>query len=127
MPCAVRKDRNDAMVAAKRAVGDMLPGFWSLGQRVGPAREGLLAGTNIAEDEFAIAANRLRAGEDAAQVLDDRYVDAFSLSGTPDECLSGASRFAASGITELALTFDGPTAADDIILLGEALGRRSRA
>ncbi|MGC2778726.1 MAG: LLM class flavin-dependent oxidoreductase [Bradyrhizobium sp.] len=127
MPCAVRKDGNEAMIAAKRAIGEMLPGFWSLGQRIAPAKEGLLAGTHITEEEFAAAANRLRAGEDAAQVLDERFVESFSLSGTPDECLARTRIFAASGITELALTFDGPTACEDIMLLGEALGRRSRA
>jgi 5,10-methylenetetrahydromethanopterin reductase len=121
MPCAVRKDRAEAMAAAKRAVGEMVPGFWRLAQKLSSAKEGLLAGTSIAEAEFADAAARLQAGEDAAEVLDERYAAAFSLAGTPDECLRAAQRYGAAGVTELALTFCGPTAAEDIRTMGEAL------
>jgi 5,10-methylenetetrahydromethanopterin reductase len=32
MPCCVRADRAEAVVAAKRAVGEMLPVYWGLGR-----------------------------------------------------------------------------------------------
>jgi 5,10-methylenetetrahydromethanopterin reductase len=121
MPCAVRKDAKAAMDVAKRAVGEMVPGFWALSQKLSSAKDALLAGTNITEQEFAAAAARLRAGEDAAKALDERFATAFSLVGTPEDCLAGAFRYGAAGVTELALTFGGPTALDDIKLLGEAL------
>ena len=124
MPCAVRPDGASAVAAGKRAVGALLPGFWSLSQKVPSAKEGLLAGTNISEAEFATAASRIRAGEDAAHVLDDRYAAAFSLAGTPNECLAGARRYADAGVTELALTFDGPARFEEMKLLGDALARR---
>jgi alkanesulfonate monooxygenase SsuD/methylene tetrahydromethanopterin reductase-like flavin-dependent oxidoreductase (luciferase family) len=127
MPCAVHSDAKTAMDNAKRAVGEMVPGFWALGQKLGSAKDALLTGTNIAEQEFAAAATRLRAGEDAAQALDDRFAVAFSLAGTPDDCLAGAARYAEAGVTELALTFAGPTALDDIKQVGRALASWKRA
>ena len=120
MPCAVDRDRDAALRAGRRAVGEMIPGFWALGQKLGSAKEALLTGTGIGEAEFASAAARLRSGEDAVHVLDHRFVTAFCLAGTPDDCLAGASRFAAAGVAELALTFDGPNALESIRLLGNA-------
>jgi len=121
MPCAVGHDSKSAMEAGKRAVAAMLPGFWALGQKIGSAKDALLTGTGIDEQQFASAAARLRAGENASDVLDERIARAFALIGTPDECLAAASRYAEAGVTELALTFAGPNAADDITLIGEAL------
>jgi hypothetical protein len=114
------------MTAAKRAVGAMLPGFWALGATVPSARAGLLAGTGISASELASAAERLRAGEDAASVLDQRFVDAFALAGTPEDCLAAAMRHARAGIGELALTLEGPTRPAQIAMLGEALAQARR-
>lgn len=127
MPCAVHSDAQTAMNNAKRAVGEMVPGFWALAQKLGSAKDALLAGTNITEQEFASTAAHLRAGEDAAQALDERFAMAFSLAGTPEDCLAGAARFAEAGVTELALTFGGPTALDDIKQVGQALAGWKRA
>lgn len=120
MPCAVDVERDAALAAAKRAVGDMLPGFWSLGQKLKSAKEGLLAGTNITEDEFATSSARLSEGEDAVTVLDERYTRAFALAGTPEDCLAAAERYAEAGVSELALTFPGRTALKEINSLGAA-------
>ncbi|HEU5017560.1 MAG TPA: LLM class flavin-dependent oxidoreductase [Pseudolabrys sp.] len=124
MPCSVRRDPDAALAAGKRAVGEMLPGFWALGQRVPSAKEALLAGVGISEAEFAAVAVRLRAGEDAADVLDARYAQAFSLVGTPEDCLAAAERYAEAGVSELALTFDGPSAIEAIETLSHALAGR---
>lgn len=120
MPCSVAADRATAITAAKRAIGGMLPGFWTLSQQLKSAKDGLLAGTDITESEFAAACARLSAGEDAADVLDERYTHAFTLAGTPQGCLSAAERYTARGVSELALTFAGPTALDDIKAVGNA-------
>ncbi len=70
MPCCVANDRAEAIAAAKRAVGEMLPTYWRLGQRLeGEAKQALTMESGISEAEFAAAAERLRAGEDAAVVL----------------------------------------------------------
>ncbi|HVY56609.1 MAG TPA: LLM class flavin-dependent oxidoreductase [Xanthobacteraceae bacterium] len=127
MPCATHSDSRQALNAAKHAIGDMLPRFWALGQKLGSAKDALLSGTPMGEDEFADVAARLRAGGDPAQVLDDRYALAFSLAGTPDECLKLAASYKAAGIDELALTFSGPTAKEEIAAIGGALARAEKS
>jgi 5,10-methylenetetrahydromethanopterin reductase len=127
MPCAVHRDRRIANREAKSAVAEMLPRFWALGQKLGSAKEALLAGTGISEEEFAQATDRLRRGEDPAKVLDDRYATAFSLAGTPDDCLELARQYRNAGVTELALTFSGESAPEQIAQLGAVIvGSASR-
>jgi len=121
MPCSVDRDRGLAFVAGKRAVGAMLPGFWALGQKIESAKDALLRGTGISADEFASIAKRLASGERAEDVLDDAVADAFALIGTPHDCLRAAERYAEAGVTELALTFSGEMAAQNLALLGEVL------
>lgn len=123
MPCAVSEDRGIARAAGRRAVGEMVPGFWALSKKVNSAKEGLIAGTQIEPTEFEQAAAAISAGSDPAEVLNDKFTDAFSLTGTPEECLAQAEKYAVAGISELALTFDGPTALEQIRLLGSALSR----
>ena len=124
MPCAVHNDRAEAQRIGKRAVGEMIPNYWNLSRKVASAKEALFTGTGISEAEFENAALRIKAGEDAAKFLDEKFTFAFSLTGTPDECLARAADYAAAGVTELALTFDGAAAPDDIALLGDALKQR---
>jgi 5,10-methylenetetrahydromethanopterin reductase len=121
MPCCPRPDRDDAMRAAKAAIGEMLPVYWALGGRLAAAKDAMLRGSAIDEAEFATAAQRLRAGEDAGQVLDDRFVSAFCIAGTAAECRAQLAACAAAGITEVALTFSGSTAAADMDYLGAGL------
>jgi 5,10-methylenetetrahydromethanopterin reductase len=121
MPCATHTESSQAKHAAKRVIGEMLPRFWALGQKLGSAKDALLSGSNISEQEFSISASRIRAGDDPALVLDDRYALAFSLSGAPEECLTHARKYKTAGIDELALTFSGPQAKDEIAAMGAAL------
>jgi 5,10-methylenetetrahydromethanopterin reductase len=120
MPCAVHTDRAIALDLAKRSVGEMVPGFWALGQKQSLAKDALLGGTGVSEAEFAAAAAAIRAGGDPVQVLDERYAAAFALAGTPEECLAAAEKYGQAGVTELALTFSGPTALQDMHLLAGA-------
>jgi 5,10-methylenetetrahydromethanopterin reductase len=126
MPCCTDAQSADALKAAKRAVGEMLPRFWALGQKVASAKDALLTGTNIDEANYAGSSARIRAGEDPADVLDERHAAAFSLFGTADECLMLARKYKAAGIDELALTFSGPDATDQIAAIGKALSHASR-
>jgi 5,10-methylenetetrahydromethanopterin reductase len=114
VPCAVRRDRAEAQHLAKAAIGDILPGFWSLGERVPAAKAALLRAAELSEDDFAAAAVRLRAGEAAVDVLDDRFVAAFAIAGTADDCLEQARRYRAAGASELALTFVGAQPRQDM-------------
>jgi 5,10-methylenetetrahydromethanopterin reductase len=121
VPCIVRADREEAHRLAKATVGDMLPAYWTLGARLPAARQALLDGSDILPAEFADAAARLQAGETAQAVLDERFVRAFAIAGTPQECRAQAATYAAAGVTELALTFCGPQAAADMRTLVQAL------
>lgn len=126
MPCSVRPNRRGARDAAKAAVAEMLPRFWALGQKLDSAKQALLAGTRIGEQELADVSERLTAGEDPVQVLDDRYPAAFSIAGTSEDCLALAQQYRGAGVTELALTFSGANALNEIRDLGEAVARSLR-
>jgi 5,10-methylenetetrahydromethanopterin reductase len=126
MPCSVRRNARDAVAAAKVAVAEMLPRFWALGQKFDSAKEALLAGTKISGEELADVSARLRAAENPAQVLDDRYPAMFSLAGTAEDCVALSRQYKDAGITELALTFSGPNAVEEIRALGEAVARSAR-
>ena len=66
-------------------------------------------GSGISEDDFAAAVTRLKAGEAPDAVLDERFVEAFTIAGNADDCRAQAAAYAAAGVTELALTFFGPS------------------
>jgi 5,10-methylenetetrahydromethanopterin reductase len=126
MPCAVHRDRAEALRIGKRAVGEMIPNYWALSRKIPSAREALFAGTDITESEYEAATLRIKAGEDPAEVLSEKFTLAYSLTGTPDECTARAMDYAAAGVDELALTFDGAAAPAEIALLGNALAKHSR-
>jgi 5,10-methylenetetrahydromethanopterin reductase len=121
VPCAARPDRDEAFCLAKATIGEMLPGFWSLGQRVPAARSALLRAGELDETDFAAAVERLRAGEKPADALDDRFVDTFAIAGTADDCLAQARRYRAAGASELVLTFVGEQAEQDMEYLAHTL------
>jgi 5,10-methylenetetrahydromethanopterin reductase len=124
MPCVPRADRDEAFGAAKRAIADMLPAYWALAQRLPDAKAALTDGSGISENEFASATARLKSGEAADTVLDDRYVTAFAIAGNGDDCRAQAASHAAAGVTELALTFFGPSAAADMAYIGAAFAKK---
>src|SRR5260370_15631246 len=93
IPCAVRLDRAEAYGLAKAAIGEMLPSFWALGQRVPSAKAALLQAAGLSEADFAAAIRRLHAGEHPAQALDERFVQAFAIAGTAEDALAQARRY----------------------------------
>nr|WP_249780767.1 LLM class flavin-dependent oxidoreductase [Bradyrhizobium sp. dw_78] len=121
MPCIVNSSSLEAFRDAKRIVGEMVPRFWALGQKVPSAKDALLLGTDISEDDFAAAASDINSGRDPADILDERYAVAFSIYGTAEECLALAKRYKAAGVDELALTFSGPSAPHEIATIGKAM------
>jgi 5,10-methylenetetrahydromethanopterin reductase len=120
IPCAARPDRAEAYALAKATVAEMLPGFWSLAQRVPAARSALLRAGELMEADFAAAVERLRAGEKPEHALDDRFVAAFAIAGTAEDCLAQAHTYRAAGTTELALTFVGMQPEKDMEYLAAA-------
>jgi 5,10-methylenetetrahydromethanopterin reductase len=120
VPCFPHADGGEARRLAMRAVAEMLPAYWKLGQRLPAAKEAMLEGSGISEADFQHAVARLTAGEKAEAVLDERFVLAFTLSGTIAECRNRAAAYAKAGVTELALTFGGSRPATAMRLMAEA-------
>jgi 5,10-methylenetetrahydromethanopterin reductase len=121
MPCIPRIDRGQAGRLAMKAVAELLPGFWKLGQRLPAAKEAMLEGSGISETEFAAAVARLNAGEAAEAALDERFPLAFTVSGNMEDCRRRAATYAAAGVTELALTFCSASAAVDMRFMADAV------
>jgi 5,10-methylenetetrahydromethanopterin reductase len=57
VPCALRPDRGEALRLAKETIGEMLPGFWSLGQRVAAAKSALLRAGGLSDSDKPPARN----------------------------------------------------------------------
>jgi 5,10-methylenetetrahydromethanopterin reductase len=124
--CAADKDRAQARNAVKMSMGKMLAEYWTLGERSQVYRDAMFSESGIPNSDFIAAVERLKAGDNPVEVLDDRFVDAYSISGNIDDCLAGAARFAQAGVTELVVTFVGPNPVDDIRYLGDALKGQKR-
>ena len=124
MPCVPRADRDEAFRAAKRAIADMLPAYWTLAQRLPDAKAALMEGSGISENDFTVAAARLKSGEAPDLALDDRFVTAFAIAGNAEDCRTQAAVYAAAGVTELALTFSGPTFGADMAYIGRAFAAK---
>ena len=119
VPCAVRRDRAEAYRLARATLDQMLPGFWSLGQRVPAAKAALLRADGLSEQDFTRAVKDLPAGKTDA--LDDRFIAAFAIAGTAPDCLAQARRYGEAGATELALAFAGDQPEEDMRYLAEAM------
>jgi 5,10-methylenetetrahydromethanopterin reductase len=123
VPCTVRPDRAQAHALAKATIAEMLPGFWSLGQRVPAAKSALLRAGDLSEVDFAAAVDRLRAGEAPTDALDARFVEAFAIAGTAQDALAQARRYREAGTSELVLTFVGTQPEADMADLANAVAR----
>jgi 5,10-methylenetetrahydromethanopterin reductase len=121
VPCVARADGEAARQVVKTTIGEMLRSFWPIGEDWPPAKEAIVADSGIPRRDFAAALGRLRRKENAAAVLDERFVAAFAIAGTIEECLQQAARYRAAGADELALTFAGAQPFDDIAYFGRGL------
>jgi len=124
VPCVPRPQRGEARRAVKLAIGEMLAAFWPAHGAWPAAREAIVRHSGIPRAEFVAALARLRAGEAAPEALDDRFVDAFAIAGTAEDCLARAVDYRRAGASELALTFAGSQPETDIEYLASAVGRR---
>jgi 5,10-methylenetetrahydromethanopterin reductase len=119
--CASRADRAEARKLAAREVAHMVASFWSLAQRVPATKAALLKADELTEQDFEAATARLRQGDAAETVIDDRFLRAFALFGKPEECLEQAQAYGAAGATELGLTILGDQPKADIAALGASM------
>jgi 5,10-methylenetetrahydromethanopterin reductase len=105
VPCVVGPDRAAARRRVRTTLGDMLSAYWELYDRWPSTKAAIIQGSGIDETEFARAIARIKTGEPAADVLDDRYVDVYAIAGNADDWLAGVQRFERAGVSELVLTF----------------------
>ncbi len=128
VPCVVRPDRDEARCVAKATIAGMLTTFWPVGDDWPPLRDTIIRHSGFTKPEVVGALDRLRKGQSADTVLDDRFIDAFAIAGTADDCLAEAARYREAGVDELVLTFAGSQPAADMAWFGAALGDgRARA
>jgi 5,10-methylenetetrahydromethanopterin reductase len=121
VPCVARPDRNAARGAAAVAIGATLAALWPAGGEWPALRETILAQSGIPRAEFVAALDRLRRGDPPQRVLGDRFIEAFAIAGTAEECRARAALYRRAGVTELVLTFAGSQPARDIAYLGGAV------
>ncbi len=120
VPCMARADGTEARQAVKPALAPMLKQYWALGRKVASAKDGIRH-SGIAEADVETAVARIEAGDRPQDVLDDRFVDAFTIAGTADQCLERIDAYARAGVSELVLTFVGAEPIAEIEYLGRAL------
>ena len=121
VPCVVRKDRAEARAVVKPTIGEMLSAYWTMSERWPAIRQAMVKGSGIPEEEFVTAIDRVRAGEKPADVLDDRFADAYAIAGNAEDCLAAIARYGEIGVTELILTFIGTQPTEDMAYLGASL------
>lgn len=116
-PCIASADRERAISAMKPVLAGMLRTFWTLGQKVPAAKASLIDRSGIPEADFAAAIERLQAGVPPETAIDQRFVEAFSVTGSGEDCLRRIVAYDAAGVTDLVLTFAGPDPVADMAYL----------
>jgi len=121
VPCAVAADGETARRAVKAAIAEALMLLWPAASSWPQRREAAAAQSGVPRGDFIAALERLRGGEVAVDVLDERFVSAFAIAGTAPECRRQAARYREVGVDELALTFAGAQSIDDIAHFADGL------
>lgn len=106
VPCAVGDDRARAMETIRPVLAGMLKTFWGLAQRVPAAHDSLIKFSGIPEADFAAAVG---GGE-----IDERFIEAFSLTGNADDIRRRLAAYHAAGVTDLVVTVVRPDVVPDI-------------
>ena len=109
VPCSVGPDRAQAVAAMKPVLGGLLKTFWGLAQRVPAARTSLVTYSGIPETDFATSEP------------DERFLEAFTVTGDADDCRRRVAAYRDAGVTDLVLTFVGAEPARDMAYLLRAV------
>jgi alkanesulfonate monooxygenase SsuD/methylene tetrahydromethanopterin reductase-like flavin-dependent oxidoreductase (luciferase family) len=120
-PCVAGPDRRQAISQLKPVLAGMLNTFWALAQRVPAARSSLVVHSGIPEDDFAATIARLQSGQAPEAAIDGRFVDAFAMAGSAEDCRARLADFGRAGVTDLVLTFVGNDPLADMAYLAKAL------
>jgi 5,10-methylenetetrahydromethanopterin reductase len=116
VPCIASPDGAHARAAIKQTLAAMLRQFWAI-----PSAQAAMRHSGIPDAELKAAVDRIAGGASPESALANRFVDAFAIAGTADECLDRINAYARAGVTELVLTFVGADPSADIAYLGRAL------
>jgi 5,10-methylenetetrahydromethanopterin reductase len=116
-PCVVATDRATALATIKPVLAGMLKTFWALAQKVPAAKVSLVDHSGIAEADFAAVITRLAGGASPETAIDERFVDAFAVAGTAEDCHGRAAAYGKAGVTDLVLTFVGSEPVADMARL----------
>ncbi|HEY2231606.1 MAG TPA: LLM class flavin-dependent oxidoreductase [Xanthobacteraceae bacterium] len=116
VPCIPGPDGEQARRAMRRLLAGMLKQFWAVATARAAMRD-----SGIPDAEIAAALDRIAGGEPPENALDDRFIDAFAVAGTTEQCLDRINAYAGAGVSELVLTFAGAEPEEDIAYLGRAL------
>ena len=108
VPCVIRDDPAEARHIVRATIAEMLLSYWRMGEVALLIRAAMVRESGIPFEEFGAAMTALEQGGAPADVLDERYVDAYSLAGDSAGFRGGVERFAAVGVTELVITLVGP-------------------
>ncbi len=120
VPCVVAANGADARKAVKPAIGAMLAAYWEAYQPTPAALSAIGDNNGIDPDEFSMSLQRLGSGEPAEEVLDDSFVSAYAVAGTVEHCLEQCRDLAATGVTQMTLTFHGEAPEASMARFGEA-------
>ncbi len=105
VPCSVGPDRAQAIAAMKPVLAGLLKTFYGLAQRVPAARESLVAHSGIPDADFATTDP------------DERFIEAFTVTGTADDIRRRIVTYGDAGVTDLVLTFVGADPRHDMAYL----------
>jgi 5,10-methylenetetrahydromethanopterin reductase len=119
--CVCGADGAEARRVLADAISEFLVRYWNLKDRTPLIGEAMMRNSGIPEADFASAVSQLAKGAPASDVLDERFLDAYGIGGTAEECLAAIARFTEVGVTELVLTFAGKTPGESMALLGDAI------
>ena len=121
LPCALHKDGKVARKAACNAIGKTLSSFWKAYQAAPAALSAIRDGNEIEPDRFEEALTRLAKGEPGELVLDDTFLAAYGVAGTPEDSVEQILSLKESGVTQVTVTMLGDTPEVNIQQLGAAL------
>jgi 5,10-methylenetetrahydromethanopterin reductase len=107
VPCSISTRGDDAKRAVKQVIGAMLTSYFKAYDAAPAVQATLVNGNGIEAAEFRAALDRINAGENAAEVLDDRFVAAYAVAGTVDQCLAQCTELASYGASDIVLSFIG--------------------
>lgn len=85
----------------------------------------ITAVAGLSTDRATALQERMLAGADGSDLVDDDLLRTFTLTGTPDECADGMRAFAAAGLDTLVVMDDGVSPAADVLDRAAEAARRA--